>query len=209
MLEHNFDESSDNSAANRQPSTFTQDRDLFNRLNQYLDAAELNLKQGRGWFIFNANYNRAGRIVKFINSRLAAYQPQLTYSTISWRDFSLNSYMLEVELGDNDRNEQQLNSGDPHLTQELHIARRVTYDTSFTMLTCDLLTLSGLWPRQPHEVRRLEYVVNRRQNQHLATILLTPQQPHQLAETYLALDPTANFWTKLYKPMYESGLLAF
>lgn len=218
MLEPNFNDFSENNAfsqeknnnAKERPlSTFTQDRDLFARLSQYFDAAEINLRQGRGWFIFNVDRNRAMRLVRFVSSRLQPFLPQLTYSIIPWRDFSLNSYMLEVELGDNERNQQQLDSGDPHLKQELNIARRVSYDTSFTMLTCDLLVVSGVQPRQRHEIRRLEYVVGKRQMQRLATMLITPYQPHQLAEIYEDLDVSADFWNNLYRPMYENGLLAF
>jgi hypothetical protein len=211
MLEPNF-EANDNFEGNHQsttPSTFTQDRDLFLRLSQYLDAADINSRQGRGWFIFNADRSRAARILRFMATRLEAYRQQLLYSLVSWRDFSLNSYMLEVELGDNERNQHQLDSGDPHLKQELHIARRVTYDTSFTMLSCDLLMLSGLQPHQPHEIRRLEYVISKRQGLHLATILLTPHQPHELAAAFSAVDSSVDFWNSLYRPMYETGLLAF
>ncbi len=188
-------------------NSYNQDRDLYARLNQYMDAAELNLKQGRGWFIFNADRTRAARISNLLLERLAAYRPFISYFHVPWRDFSLNAYMREVELSDEKRNRIQAES-DQHLKKELKIAQRVTTDTSWAMLVNDMVIISGLAPRHDHEVRRLIEVLEGRFNRHMTTILLTPRMPHELAADFNQIAPEADFWSNLYRRMYETGFMA-
>lgn len=188
-------------------NSFSQDRDLFSRLNQYLDTLELHLKQGQGWFIFNADRPRSARISKLLLDRLVAYRPWISYYHVPWRDFSLNAYMREVELNDEERNRKQA-ATDQHLKKELNIARRVTTDTSWAMLTNDLVIISGVAPDHPHEARRIVQVVGDRLQRQLATVLITPRMPHTLAEDFERINSEFNFWAALYRPLYESGYLA-
>lgn|SRR5690349_23998663 len=188
-------------------NSYNQDRDLFTRLNQYMDTAELNLKQGRGWFIFNADRARAARVSNLLLQRLAEYRPFISYFHVPWRDFSLNAYMREVELSDEERNQAQA-ANDQHLKKELNIARRVTTDTSWAMLTNDLVIITGLAPRHRHEANRLVQVLEGRLTRHMATVLVTPRMPHELATDFDELAPEADFWGNLYRRMYESGFMA-
>jgi hypothetical protein len=200
MLERNLDQF--------QPAnSFNQDRDLYARLNQYLDLVELNLKQGRGWFIFNADRTRAARISHLLLERLAGYRPFISYFNVPWRDFSLNAYMREVELSDEERNRAQA-ANDQHLKKELNIARRITTDTSWAMLVSDLVIISGLAPKHEHEARRLAEVLDGRFNRHMATVLVTPRMPHELAADFDRLAPEADFWSNFYGRMYETGFMA-
>ncbi|MEI6045261.1 MAG: hypothetical protein WCS37_13000 [Chloroflexota bacterium] len=200
MLERNSDQF--------QPAnSFNQDRDLYARLNQYMDTVELSLKQGRGWFIFNADRTRAARISTLLLERLAGYRPFVSYFHVPWRDFSLNAYMKEVELSDEERNQAQA-ANDQHLKKELNIARRVTTDTSWAMLVSDLVIISGLAPKHDHEARRLAQVMEGRFNRQMATVLITPQMPHELAEDFDQLAPETDFWGNLYGRMYKTGFMA-
>ncbi len=188
-------------------ASFNQDKDLYARLNQYFDTVELNLKQGRGWFIFNADRNRATRISELIMLRLGQYRPFISYYLVPWRDFSLNAYMREVELSDEEKIKAQA-ADDQHLKKELNIARRITTDTSWAMLTSDIMIIAGLAPRHNHEVRRLQDVLENRFNRRMATVLLTPRMPHELAADFEKLAPQANFWDNIYGKMYETGYMA-
>lgn len=196
-----------NSDFTQPANSYNQDRDLYTRLNQYMDAAELNLKQGRGWFIFNADRTRAARISNLLLERLADYRPFISYFHVPWRDFSLNAYMREVELSDEERNQAQAAS-DQHLKKELNIARRITTDTSWAMLTNDLVIITGLAPRHRHEANRLVQVLEGRLTRRMATVLVTPRMPHELATDFDELAPEADFWGNLYRRMYETGFMA-
>jgi len=196
-----------NSDAFEPLSSFNQDRDLFARLNQYMDTATLNLKQGRGWFIFNANRTRANRISNLLMGRLAEYRPFISYFYVPWRDFSLNAYMREVELSDEERNAAQA-AKDQHLKKELNIARRVTTDTSWAMLTSDIVIISELQPNHNHEARRLAEVLEGRLGRRMTTVLITPHMPRELGQAFEELAPETDFWDNLYRRMYETGFMA-
>ena len=71
-----------------------QDRDLLGRLTQYFVSIDARIKEGQGWLIFNAGRDRAARIVRFMQDRLAERRPFLSYYVVPWRDFALNAYML-------------------------------------------------------------------------------------------------------------------
>ena len=188
-------------------NSYNQDRDLYARLNQYMDVVEQNLKQGRGWFIFNADRTRATRISNLLLERLAGYRPFISYYHVPWRDFSLNAYMREVELTE-EKGHQEQAAHDQHLKKELNIARRITTDTSWAMLVSDLVIISGLAPRHRHEVQRLVQVLDGRFSRHMATVLVTPRMPHELAGEFEELAPEADFWGSLYRRMYETGFMA-
>jgi hypothetical protein len=194
-----------NSDSIQPANSFNQDRDLYARLNQYMDTVEANLKQGRGWFIFNADRARAARISNLLLQRLAEYRPFISYFHVPWRDFSLNAYMKEVELN---KEEQQQPPEDQHLKKELHIAKRITTDTSWAMLVNDLVIITGLAPHHRHEAQRLAQVLEGRLTRQMATVLVTPRMPHELAEDFDTLAPETNFWGNLYRKMYETGFMA-
>jgi len=186
------------------PDINTQDRDLYTRLNQYLSRADVHLRQGRGWFIFNADRNRASRVVKLFLERLGDFRPYLTYNHIPWRDFALNTYMREqLNVPEN-----QPQNKDDKLNKEFTIARQVTANTSLTMLTSDLLIISELVSQSREEVTRLGQVVVGRHTRQMATVLVTPKMPHELAADFETLRDSPGYWNELYCRMYESSLMA-
>src|SRR3954466_8467442 len=75
-----------------------QDRDLLLRLSLYFDAFEHRLRQGQGWFIFNASGKRSGRIAQFIQHRMTDDYPGVSSFVVPWRDFALSAYVNEVGL---------------------------------------------------------------------------------------------------------------
>ena len=75
-----------------------QDRDLLLRLSIYFDAFEQRLRQGQGWFIFNASSGRSRRISTFIQHRLAEHEQSVSAYMVPWRDFALSAYVNEVGL---------------------------------------------------------------------------------------------------------------
>jgi len=75
-----------------------QDRDLLLRLSLYFDAFEHRLRQGQGWFIFNAAGGRSHRIARFIQHRVTDDYPDVSAFVVPWRDFALSAYVNEVGL---------------------------------------------------------------------------------------------------------------
>ncbi len=75
-----------------------QDRDLLLRLSLYFDAFEQRLRQGEGWFIFNADGKRGKRISTFIERRLDDVGGDVDACMMPWRDFALSAYVREVGL---------------------------------------------------------------------------------------------------------------
>jgi hypothetical protein len=75
-----------------------QDRDLLLRLSLYFDSFDQKVRQGQGWFIFNAGGGRARRISRFIERRLDDHQPGIHSFVLPWRDFALSAYVNEVGL---------------------------------------------------------------------------------------------------------------
>ncbi|MDI3339053.1 MAG: hypothetical protein QJR03_00830 [Sphaerobacter sp.] len=182
-----------------------QDLDLLNRLSQYFDALDEHLREGHGWFIFNAAGARGARIVSFIASRLHSYVPLATYYLVPWRDFSLNAYMVGVELESLRPQESQLQG---KAKTEFDIATRVSRDAMVRMVAADLLIVSGMRPTHRHEVVFLDETMARRYDQRLSTILLTPHRPESLAAAYEEVVPGTPFWQRLYEWMYERSFIA-
>lgn len=183
-----------------------QDRDLLQRLSQYFDAFESRLRQGQGWFIFNAVPGRSGRIAAFIKARLAEQERSISACVMPWRDFALSAYVHEVglpQLAPEVREKE-----DERLRREWELATRVTKDTADQLLFADLLVLIGLKPERPYEAIFLDRTIDGRYRHRLPTILLTPEMPQELEAEFTHLDPTRTYWERLFGRMYETSLVA-
>lgn len=188
-----------------QRSAPLQDVDLLGRLSQYFDSLEQHVRAGHGWFIFNTTGSRGARVVSFILGHLAEYQPTTTYYFMPWRDFSLNAYMIGVELQTMAPREHELEG---RAKAEFDIATRVSRDSMVKMAAADLFILAGLRPSHRHELLFLDHTVARRYEQRLSTILLTPARPDELATSFRELDPDTPYWDRLFSRMYERSLMA-
>ncbi len=181
-----------------------QDRDLLQRLSLYFDGFDHRLRQGQGWFIFNAGGGRSGRIAAFIQHRLKEHQPAVSHYVMPWRDFALSAYVGDVGLPTLapevaiDRNAKR----------EFELATRVTYHTWTTMVSTDVLVLVGLKPTHRHEAELLDRTLEGRYGQRLATILLTPDMPQQLEAELQTVDPSRAYWERIFQRMYETSLVA-
>ncbi|HEX3724556.1 MAG TPA: hypothetical protein VHV31_17330 [Nitrolancea sp.] len=181
-----------------------QDLDLFTRLTQYFDTFEHHLRAGHGWFIFNASGARAMRITTFIASRIQEFGPWISTHLIPWREFSLNAYMVQIEL-------QSI--AEPEMLEgkaktEFVIASRVSRDQMVKMVASDLLIISGLRPTHPHELEFLDETIARRYQQQLSTILISPLLPQDLATTFAELMPGAPIWDRLFSRTYQRNFIA-
>lgn len=183
--------------------TPVQDRDLLQRMSLYFDGVDHRLRQGQGWFIFNADRGRSGRIASFIQHRLAEQQPAVSHYVLPWRDFALSAYVSDVGL-------PQLASDvatDLKAKREFDLATRVTYNTWTRMVSTDLLVLVGLKPAHRHEADLLDRTIAGRHQQRLATILLTPDMP-QVLEADFEHVATRAYWDRIFGRMYETSLVA-
>ena len=181
-----------------------QDRDLLERLSSYFDTVDTRLNRGEGWLIFNASGVRSQRISRYLRLRLNEVIPRWSFLYMPWRDLALTSYLTQVEF-------QALES--PQLEgrakREFDIATRVSRQTMTSSVTVDLLVVNGLHPQHAHEVQYLLDTLEARYRDKLATILLTPDQPHELASgiTHTAgLGPAV--WEHIESRLYEKNLIA-
>ena len=183
-----------------------QDVDLLNRLNQYFSSLDLRLRQGQGWLIFNAKGPRAGRITHLLQEQVQHATIPFSHFFLPWRDFALTSYLVQVEL-------QQLGETPEDLPEnaraQYQIASSISRQTLARMVTADLLIVNGLVVRHAHEMRYLEDTIDRRYQQRLATILVTPEQPHELAiEMSQVSEAGMEAWQRLSDRLYETSLIA-
>lgn len=188
------------------PGISLQDRDLLQRLNNYFETIDSRMRTGEGWVIFNAPGPRASRITRFVLHRANDLKPALSYLFMPWRDFSLTSYMVQVEL-------KSVTALDSELTEqakrELEIATRVSRQTMVHSVTADLLIVAGLHPQHEHEVKYLEDTIERRYTHRLPTIIITPEQPHELAaDVANSASEGAESWRRLSARLYETNLIA-
>lgn len=181
-----------------------QDRDLLQRLSIYFDAVESRLRQGQGWFIFNAPDSRSHRIASFMQHRLSQHQPPVSYFVMPWRDFALSAYVTEVGLPEL----APAVGRDTAARREFELATRVTSSTWTRMLSTDLLIMVGLRPSRLHEAQLLDRTIESRHAQKLATILMTPEMPHELEATFGGVDPSQAHWDRIFQRMYETSLVA-
>jgi hypothetical protein len=181
-----------------------QDRDLLLRLSLYFDAFEQRLRQGQGWFIFNASGVRSNRIAAFIQERIAEHQTSVSAFMLSWRDFAINAYVSEVGLS-------QLASpemADSKAKAGYDVARHVNAATNDQLMFSDLVVLTGLKPNSWHEATFLDRTIDERYRKRRATILVTPDLPTELEAEFRSVDPSSTFWPRLFQRMYETSLVA-
>jgi len=182
-----------------------QDVDLLQRLNQYFETLDIRLRQGQGWVIYNAKGKRANRITQFMDAQLQATDIPFSHYFLPWRDFALTSYLVEVEMHHLSQRQDTLSD---RSRAEYEMAARVSRQTLARMVTADLLILSGLLPQHGHEVNYLEQTIDRRSDNRLATILLTPEQPHELAHDMTRLGESRERWERLATRLYATSLIA-
>lgn len=181
-----------------------QDRDLLERLGSYFDSLDSRLQRGEGWLIFNASGPRSQRITRYLQSRLQDVMPRWSFLYMPWRDLALTSYMTEVEL----QSVQPPELEGP-AKREFDIATRVSRQTMTRTVTVDLLVVNGLRPQHAHEVQYLLDTLELRYRDRLATIILTPEQPHELASdisSTAAMGTAA--WQHIESRLYEKNLIA-
>ena len=182
-----------------------QDRDLLQRLSLYFDALDTRLRQGQGWFIFNAPSGRSSRIMALIQERIGDTDATVSTVFLSWRDFALSAYVREIGLPDL---APTALTGDERARREFALARRLTDDTQEGMISADLLILAGLRLMHHHEARVLDETLETRYRQRLATIVMTPDQPQTLEAEFSTVDPSRTYWNRLYQRMYATSLVA-
>ncbi len=184
-----------------------QDRDLLQRLSLYFDAFDTRLRQGQGWFIFNAAPGRSARIAAFIQHRLGELDSDVSSYVMPWRDFALSAYVHEVGLPKlAPAVEEEV--VDAKARREYELATQITRNTYDQMIKTDLLVLIGLKPAHRHEARLLDQTIDDRYRRRLATILLTPDMPQELEAEFQTVDPTRTYWERLFRRMYETSLVA-
>jgi hypothetical protein len=184
-----------------------QDRDLLLRLSLYFDAFEQRLRQGQGWFIFNASGMRSNRISTFIQDRITDYQASVSAYMLPWRDFAINAYVSEVGLpGMEPPDARAIN--DQRARDGYDVAKFVNTETNDRLLFSDLLVLTGLRPNAWHEATFLDRTIDERYRKRLATILVTPDMPTELEAEFRMVDPSSTFWPRLFQRMYETSLVA-
>jgi hypothetical protein len=183
-----------------------QDVDLLQRLNQYFSTLDQRLRHGQGWMIYNASGTRAMRLTAFIQQRVGEADLLFSHCFLPWRDFSLTSYLVQVELKSLADQERDLSE---NARKEYAIATRVSRQTLARMITADLLILNGLVPQHEWELQYLEDTIERRYRHRLATILLTPEQPHELAADVARVNEHgAETWARIAERLYKTNLIA-
>ena len=183
----------------------TQDLDLFSRLNQYFEQIDQNIANGLGWLIFNASGGRARRISNHVLEGFRQVDLPITFQHVPWRDFALNSYMVEVELQAIRESEEELSE---HEQDEFDIATRISRDSLVKMVAADVLVLSGVEPKHRHELELLDQTIERRHNLMSVTIMLTPTQPPTLAIDMARIAPDDTFWDRIFDRLYRRCLVA-
>lgn len=183
-----------------------QDRDLLQRLSLYFDAFEQRLRQGQGWFIFNAEGKRGRRISTFIERRLDEVG-DVDACMMPWRDFALSAYVNEVGLPELEPKVKE-DEGNERLRREFEFAREVTEHVWLRCQSSELLVVTDLRPRQSHEAAFLDRTVEQRYTARKATILLTPEMPSELEADLRTIDPSEASWNRLFSRMYETSLVA-
>lgn len=184
-----------------------QDRDLLLRLGLYFDGLDQRLRQGEGWFIFNAAGGRLQRIASYIEARLREDFPEVFSYCVPWRDFAISAYVNEIALRELEPDATDT-AASPKVRHEFDLARQVTDDTRERLYFSDLVVLSGLRPANPHEASFLDTTIEERYRRKLATILLTPKMPHDLETEFDHIDPTRTYWPRLFQRMYATSLVA-
>jgi hypothetical protein len=183
-----------------------QDMDLLQRMNQYFASLDLRLRSGQGWVIYNVAGPRSARLTRFLQQHLTQTDAGFNYYFLPWRDFALTAYLVTEELAEMADRETDMSE---HVRREYAIAARVSRQTLAKMVTTDLLILSGLLPRTEHELTYLDETIERRYQQRLSTILMTPEQPHELAAGIARITEHGDVvWKRLSDRLYQTNLIA-
>jgi hypothetical protein len=182
-----------------------QDLDLFGRLTQYFEHLDQNLRGGIGWLVFNASGARGRRISGLMIEHFRQTEIPLSMQHVPWRDFSLNAYMVQVELQAIEESGQELAG---HAKEEFDIATRVSRDNLVKMVAADVLILSGVTPKHRHEVDLLSQTIERRHNLRVPTVFITPSKPHELAIEITRIAPGETLWDAMFDRMYRRCLVA-
>jgi hypothetical protein len=182
-----------------------QDLDLFGRLTQYFDHLDQNLRSGIGWLIFNAAGARGRRISTLMVQHYQHAELPMSMQHVPWRDFSLNAYMVQVELQSIEESGEELVG---HAKEEFDIASRVARDNLVRMVATDVLILSGVAPKHRHELDLLHQTIERRHNLKVPTVLITPSKPHELAFEVIRIAPDEPMWDDMFDKLYRRCLVA-
>lgn len=183
-----------------------QDRDLLIRMSAYLDTIETRVRQGQGWFIFNADRARAARIAQYVVAGMRSNAPLISHFLMAWRDFALNAYITEVALPREEQEEPP--APESRRDQEQRIARRVSREAYWRALNVDVLVLPDLAPAHAHEVTFLAGILASRYRLHLPTVMTTPFMPDHLKTAVDAVDTEGGAWEQLWGQMYDTSLIA-
>jgi hypothetical protein len=185
--------------------TAVQDIDLFGRLTSYFDEIDQNLRGGVGWLIFNASGERSRRISGYMVNQFRRSELPMSLQHMPWRDFSLNAYMVQVELHAIQDAGEKL---DGRAKEEFDIATRVSRETLVKMVAADVLILSEVSPRHRHEVDLLDQTIERRAGLKAPTVFITPRKPHELAVDVTRIAPDQPYWDRMFDGLYRRCLVA-
>ncbi len=188
--------------------TSLQDRDLLIRLTAYLDTLETRIRAGQGWCVFNASRARSARIVNYLLVGLRGRMPPVSHSLMTWRDFALNAYVTEVALPHEEKADPEPDP-DSVRGRERGIARRVSREAYWRALNVDVFILVDVAPAHPHEVAFLLSILESRLRLRLPVILTTPHMPDALQAALAAIEGAElDAWPRLWRPIYETSLIA-
>ncbi|RIK43913.1 MAG: hypothetical protein DCC58_08990 [Chloroflexi bacterium] len=183
-----------------------QDLDLLQRMNQYFASLDLRLRSGQGWVIYNVKGPRSTRLTRFLQQHLTETGGLYSHYFLPWRDFALTAYLVTEELSELATKEAELSE---HARREYAIATRVSRQTLARMVTTDLLILNGLLPRTEHELAYLDKTIERRYQQRLSTILMIPEEPHELVAGIAQITEQGDaIWRRLSERLYQTSLIA-
>ena len=184
-----------------------QDRDLLIRLTAYLDAIDTRVRQGQGWFIFNAHRARAARIAQYLLAGLRGHAPLISHTLMPWRDFALDAFVTEIALPHEEQENPALEP-ESRRKHEQQLARRVSREAQWRARNVDVLILLDLAPAHTHEITFLRGILSSRHRLHLPTVLTTPLMPDGLRAAMATVEGGDDAWDELWEQMYETSLIA-
>ncbi|MDQ3411034.1 MAG: hypothetical protein M3509_02840, partial [Chloroflexota bacterium] len=132
------------------------------------------------------------------------HTPPVSHYLMPWRDFALSAFVTQEALPVLAPDV----AADARIREEFDLAARITSQTWTQMLSTDLLVLVGLKPSNRHEAELLDRTLTSRHDQRLATILLAPDMPQELAAELQTADPAAQYWDRIFQRMYDTSLVA-
>jgi hypothetical protein len=185
--------------------TVAQDIDLYGRMTGYFDQIDQHFTNGVGWVVFNAGGQRGRRIASHMLDGYQRSEIPMSLQHIPWRDFSLNAYMVQVELHSIEESGELLAG---RAKEEFDIATRVSREALVKMVATDVLILSGVRPKHRHEVDLLDKTIERRMSLRSPTVFITPMLPHEIAVDITRIAPDERYWDRIFERLYRHCLLA-